>query len=335
MTIFAPSISSLYHQIRGYGLDPDPLFRSQGLDPQVIFDPSARVDTGKSDQIALMASKQVRDPYFGLKIAHHFRPAHLGALGFAWLASPTLRKALERLQKYARKADEQLEVTFVEADGRFFVQTRYQSPSPMQRERDDCCLAILVKMCRIVYDGELNPLEVHSTHPPPDDPGGYYAYFRSPMRFGKSRNGVLLLSEWIDRRLTGANEELAQMNDHIVVKYLGHRNRNDIVNRVRTSILEGIADGNATARAAAADLHMTTRNMNRRLQDHQTSFKQLLSEIRQELAEKYLEDQSLSLTEIAFLLGFSEVSSFSRAYKRWTGHSPSGKRDKASVTGSA
>ena len=193
----------------------------------------------------------------------------------------------------------------------------------MPRERNDCCLAILVKMCRIVYDGELNPVEVHSTHSPPGDPSGYYAYFKCPMRFGQKHNGIVLLSEWIDTRLTGANEQLAQMNDHIVIKYLAHQNRRDVVNRVRTSILEGIADGSASAEKAATDVHMTTRNLHRRLRAHGTSFKELLAETRQELAQKYLDDQSLSLTEIAFLLGFSEVSSFSRAYKRWTGHAPS------------
>ena len=323
MTIFAPSISSLYQQIRGYGLDPDPLFHSQGLDPQVIFDHSARVDSSQSDQIALAAAKQVRDPYFGLKMAEHFRPAHLGALGFAWLASLTLRMALQRLQKFAGKANEQLEVSFHESDGRFFVQAGYNAPSVMPRERDDCCLAILVKMCRIIYDGELNPVEVHSTHPSPDDPSGYYAYFKSPMRFAQNRNGVLFQSEWVDRRLTGANEQLAQMNEHIVVKYLAHRDKNDIVNRVRTSILEGIAHGSASAKDAAVDLHMTTRNLSRRLREHDTSFNELLAEIRQELAEKYINDQTLSLTEISFLLGFSEVSSFSRAYRRWNGRSPS------------
>ena len=329
MTIFAPSISSLYKQIQGYGIDPDPLFRAEGAEPEVIFNHSARVEYARSDRIANAAAKLAGDPFFGLREAEFFRPAHLGALGFAWLASTTLRRALERLQRFGSLLHDKFEVAFEETDGKCFVWIDHAVPSQSPRERDDASLAVLVKMCRITHGPGLNPVEVYSTHDQPKDPSGYYAYFQSPVQFAQKKNGICLLVEWIDERLTGANEQLAQMNDHIVVKYLAHKNKNDIVNRVRASILEGIAEGNATATEAAADLHMTTRNLSRRLREHETSFKQLLAEVRQELAEKYLRDHTVNLTEIAFLLGFAEVSAFSRAYKRWTGNTPSRARQLA------
>jgi AraC-like DNA-binding protein len=74
---------------------------------------------------------------------------------------------------------------------------------------------------------------------------------------------------------------------------------------------------------SAGDLHMSTRKLHRKLAAEDTSFRALLLEIRTELAKQYLNDTSLTLTEISFMLGFSEISSFSRAYKRWTGKSPS------------
>jgi AraC-like DNA-binding protein len=87
--------------------------------------------------------------------------------------------------------------------------------------------------------------------------------------------------------------------------------------------LARLGEGGVTESCVAETLNTSTRNLNRKLAKDGTNFKNLLIEIRTELAEQYIHDESLTLTEISFMLGFSEISSFSRAYRRWTGHSPS------------
>ena len=119
---------------------------------------------------------------------------------------------------------------------------------------------------------------------------------------------------------------MAQLNDHIVVRYLASIDQKDIVNRVRSAILEQLGEGGVTESCAAKSLHMSSRNLTRKLVAEGTSFKNLLLEIRTELANQYINDATLTLTEISYMLGFSEVSSFSRAYRRWTGQSPSAAR---------
>ena len=104
-----------------------------------------------------------------------------------------------------------------------------------------------------------------------------------------------------------------------MVRYLASQAKGDIVNRVKTAILEKLGEGSVTEATIADELHMSTRNLNRKLGAENTSFKALLLEIRTELANQYINDATLTLTEISFMLGFSEISSFSRAYKRWTG----------------
>jgi AraC-like DNA-binding protein len=115
----------------------------------------------------------------------------------------------------------------------------------------------------------------------------------------------------------------AQLNEHIVVKYLAHSAKEDIVNRVKAAIIDALANGAVSEISVATGLHTTPRNLHRKLQKEQTSFKVLLTDVRRELARQYIQDRSKTLTEISYLLGFSEVSSFSRAYKGWTGHPPS------------
>ena len=329
MSVFAPSLSSLYKQISGYGIDPDPLFKQEGLDPALMYDSNARVPYAVTDRIAAIALEQCGDAFFGLREAEYFRPAHLGALGFSWLASPTLRQAINRLKRFSALLSQDFEVTTVEQDGEMIVCASVFLPSLAERERDDSFLATLVKMCRIVHGPGLNPTRVYSIHGEPNDTSGYYTYFQCRVEFDAEFNGFSLPLNLVDQRLSGGNEQLAQMNDHIAVKYLAHLNKNDIVNQVKTCILDEIAEGNATELEAANALHTTKRNLHRKLQAQGTSFKQLLTETRQELAEQYINDSTLTLTEISFLLGFSEASSFTRSYKRWTGLPPSEARRRA------
>ena len=133
---------------------------------------------------------------------------------------------------------------------------------------------------------------------------------------------VLHLTD-VDKRLTGSNDQLAKLNEHIVVKYLAHSARQDVVNRVKAAIIDGLASGGVNETMISEQLHMTPRNLHRKLQKEDTSFKVLLTEVRKELAKQYIQDRSKTLTEISYLLGFSEASSFSRAYKGWTGRAPS------------
>lgn len=144
---------------------------------------------------------------------------------------------------------------------------------------------------------------------------------------------MLIDRRWIEQRLTGSNEQLAQLNEHIVVKYLAHLQKNDIVSRCKAAIIDSLGSGGVSESSIADALHTTPRNLHRRLQKENASFKLLLNEIRQDLALQYIQDRSLTLTEISFMLGFSEVSSFSRAFRNWTGQAPSsmrrGSRDSA------
>ena len=108
--------------------------------------------------------------------------------------------------------------------------------------------------------------------------------------------------------------------------FLAHQERKDIVNQVKAGIIDGLANGAVTEKSVAEALYTTPRNLHRKLQKEDTSFKQLLTDVRQDLAKQYIQDRSKTLTEISYMLGFSEVSSFSRAYKGWTGKPPSAAR---------
>jgi AraC-like DNA-binding protein len=129
--------------------------------------------------------------------------------------------------------------------------------------------------------------------------------------------------------LPAASRELAVANDAMLADYLRTLDHGDVVSRVKTAIIEHLPSGAPSADLIAKDLFMSARTLHRRLSDAGTSVSETLEAVRRELAEQYINDPSRSLSEISFLLGFSEQSAFSRAFRRWTGQPPSAARDAA------
>ena len=323
MSVFAPSVSSLWRQIEDHGIDAEALFKKHGVDRSTLFDTSARVSNLVIDCVAVEAAEQSGDIFFGVKEANYFLPSHIGPLGFAWLASTTMQSALERLQRYIKVIHEKLQVTIDYTQDGLVVSPYVDAPTAGAFHRDTSQLAVLTRMCRFIYGDEWYPSLVTIAHPPPADTSYFFEFFRCPVEFKAEKNCLHIDKKQAENRLSGSNKQLATLNDHIVVRYLASQSKNDIINRVKTAILENLGQGSVTETTIAQALHMSTRNLNRKLVAENTSFKAVLLEIRSGLANQYINDATLTLTEISYLLGFSEISSFSRAYKRWTGQSPS------------
>ena len=323
MSIFASSISSFWRLLEDSGIDPAPLFRKHGIESSTVIDPGARISYLKLDRVMAEAVEQSGDPFFSLKEAKYLLPSHLGPLGFAWLASTSLRSAFQRVQRYIKVLNENMRVTLRDSEDALVVSFHLDAPSANSYHRDIGYLAVMTRMCRFNYGDQWNPVRVTVAHPPPPDQSYFYSLFRCPVDFEAKENSLHIDLRQADKELTGSNKQMAQLNDHIVVRYLAHLSRNDIVNRVKAAILDSLGEGAATESTIADAMNTSIRNLNRKLSKEGTSFKSLLMEIRRELAGQYINDSTLTLTEISFLLGFSEVSSFSRAYRRWEGQSPS------------
>jgi len=323
MSFFAPAMGAYYQLLESYGLDAKAIFNNAGIDPECIFDASARVPSEALEKVVFEGARQSGDPNFGLREATYFRPAHLGALGFAWLASSTLSVAFARMSRYCRIIHDHLQIDIADLGEVIEIRFSNNQFSSFANQREQGQLALAVKCCRVVAGENFAPRKVCFRQDEPKDTREFFAYFRCPVEFNCEHTTLLVDQERMHQRLTGSNEQLAQLNEHIVVKYLAHLQKNDIVNRCKAAIIDSLSSGGVSETKVAETLHMTPRNLHRRLHKEDTSFKLLLNDIRQDLAQQYIQDRSLTLTEISFMLGFSEVSSFSRAFKNWTGQAPS------------
>lgn len=321
-TYFAPTTRILWKIVESYGVDPEPLFRKLHVDPRLMEDGSARIQYSVADLLWVGASKLVDDPCFGLRAAKYWHPSNLNALGYAWLASTSLRTALGRFCRYSRILSSGAVIELKEEPGSLYLEITYTERTASFFWRVDALLALLISMCRVNYGEKLDPVYVSISHPEPSCAGDYFALFRCPVEFSAAENRIAFSQQVADERLPGANPQFAQLNDEIVINYLARLEGENIVHRVKAAIIENLPSGGVSDASIADVLYMNVRSLQRRLKADGTTFKTLLNETRKELAESYIQDDKLTLSEISFMLGFSEISSFSRAFKRWTGASP-------------
>jgi AraC-like DNA-binding protein len=163
----------------------------------------------------------------------------------------------------------------------------------------------------------------------PADTSEQTRVFQCPIRWGATRTAIAFSAGQLDTPLAHANPALsATLHRHAEQLLAGMSSSRTFASRVREHVVAALQTAEPTAEDVARGLKMSERTLRRRLQEDGTSFTDLVSDVRRELSLSYLNDQRLSLTEIAFLLGFSNVSAFHRAFRRWTGVTPSEHRRK-------
>ena len=323
MTIFAPTLGMIWKGVENYGLDPRELFVEAGIDPALRTDITARISERQADDLLWLAKQKSNDDAFVFTIVQDMMPSFLGALGLAWITSATLRKAFERLQRYGSMVSDEVDLEMAERGNDFVVRlfpSQYPYRDAALRERHR--VANYVQMCRLAYGQGFKPGLIRFVQESPANASAYYEFFRCELLFSEEAAEIVMPISLADEPLVGFNPQLVQNLDQMIVDYLAKKDQGDIVSRTRAEILNGLPSGTVSLESVADALHMSTRSLIRKLAEENESFKNLLASIRRELGEKYVMNKGLSLTEISFLLGFSETSSFSRAYKNWTGMSP-------------
>jgi AraC-like DNA-binding protein len=190
----------------------------------------------------------------------------------------------------------------------------------------DFVMSIIMDMCRLNYGGPLRAVEVRLVRAKPGNARPYRRFYGCPIQFGARENSFLLSSTVVNAVLPTSNRQLAATLDQILTRQLATLDKSNIVARCKAALLEHLTSGDVSEQKMAKLLHMSRRTLQRRLAQLGTSFQALLDATRQELALRYMEDPNRSVIEATFLLGFSGQSAFARAFKRWTGVSPTAYR---------
>jgi AraC-like DNA-binding protein len=327
-TSLASWTRALRKQLDALGLDSNALCLQAGLDPQLMDDPNARYPLSATTRLWELAVEVSGDPAIGLRVSRFVSPTTFHALGYALVASGSLREVFERIVRYHQVISDALELELTRGEDRyrFTLKVPEGSPAPAP-EAIDAFAAIYVRTCRNRLGRDYAPLAVYLRRPEPADPKQWHTVFRAPIFFAADEDRLEFSIDDFESHLDDANPELAEHNETVLKRALTQLRLLTWERKVRDAIEAQLPEGEPSAERIAEALHLSLRSLQRHLADEGCRFDTLLNECRENLALLHLRDPQCSLSEISYLLGFADTSSFSRAFKRWTGMTPGQFRD--------
>jgi len=324
-TVLAGWTATLVRALTAWGYDGVGMAEAAGIDPADLEIAHGRVPLAGSTQLWETAAHVTGNEALGLEVARHVRPATFHSLSQAVLASPTLREGLERMARFSRVVADPAEATTLATDRHFSFVIRWRlGVPPPSIYSIDGILATVLGQCQLMLDDSVWPLEARLLRPRPRDTGPFERNFRSPVRFDAPDSRLVFDRALVEHRLPAGEGELARRNDEVVTAYLaGLDGQRSTCDEVRAALVAALPSGPPSAPAIASALAMSPRSLQRHLRDEGTSFRDLLQEVRCDVAKSYLRSGTHTVAETAVLLGFGDTTAFSRAFKRWTGVAPS------------
>lgn len=313
----------------GAGLDGRQLFLEQGLDLADADTPNTRFPVDAMSRVWRRAIELTGDEGFALTLVDHAEPSMYNALGLSMISSRTLGEALQRACRFSQVAtDAGGQVLRERADGKMeLVQVIFsQQRDLVTPYATEAFICTMVKILRTISNEKFRLLEVHFCHNQEPLRQRYEDYFGAPVVFDSDEYKLVFERELLDYPCEQANPALADNIDTWMQDYLTSFEPDTLASKVRTLLAEKLPNGEYQQDEVASALAMSSRSLQRGLQKEGASFKELLEKTRQDLAMKYIVEKELSLVEVCLLLGFSDQSNFTRAFKRWTGKTPNAYR---------
>jgi AraC-like DNA-binding protein len=320
-TMLATAGRIIHRLLQHNGLEADAMFLAAGMDPLKLDDPQARYPMDRIRELWHRAEEQIANPCWGLAAGELWRPTDFHALGYAFLASATLESAFKRLERYHRIVAQDLEVQSTTTQDTFSMTHMVPSGAIDPPALQDARLSVVLRMCRDVYGEGFRLREVQMTHA--WRACGYEDYFGCPVRYEAERAGFAFPLEVMRRPLPAKNRDLARANDRILQEVDRRLTDSSMIGRVRRVVLDSLSAGKPSAKDVAKALAVSPRTLQRKLQEEGTSFQAVLDAVRKDLAREYIRSGEYDLLEVTCLTGFSNPPAFFRAYKKWTGRTPS------------
>ena len=307
-----------------YAVDPVGVFNDAGLDYSQLSVSEARYPWRKMQRLWTRAVEVTEDPCFGLYAGRNIRPTSFHALGFSWLASQTLLGSLQRLCRYHRVISTAPMQFSIEPYGdRYIFAANLNDPAHIPTDAAvDAFMAAFVQLCRTATDQHFCPLSIALRRADPGHIDEYIKFFDCPVSFDAEQNLIHFDKDSLEKQLPGDNSALARANDAVAEKYLDSLDPQKVASEVRELLVTLLPSGKSSQKTIANRLNRSLSTLQRQLQNEGTNYKDILEHTRKNLATEYVLDGHLSLSQIAYMLGFSDQSNFSRAFKRWTDSSP-------------
>lgn len=327
------NLASVVHGLDDYllanGADPREALRRARLEPRDVSDPERRAPLINYLELLEICADMLGDPQFGLKFGAQYEPRHTGVVGNVALASRTLGEALETVARYLPVMVDSAVFGMEVTDGVAFAYSYYLDPMLRSyRQKNDWAVAFLCNLIRRgLADPGWHPIEALFPHLPEESPGARRVrsqFVGGVVRVGHPWAGVRFDPAILDRPMADADAGIERLMRHYGdLRLSALPRRQSEIEPLRREIARLLVKGHQDGiDELARSTGMSVRTLQRRLKDAGFSYSDLLNDVRKTLALNLLENDTLALGEIAFSLGYSDVSAFNHAFRRWVGQSP-------------
>jgi AraC-like DNA-binding protein len=322
-TILTVSSRALLLACERLGIDTARILEAAGVTREVVDDPDARLAVHQAKTLWAVAYEVSGDPELALHAAEALPFGAYKVVDYLAAAAPSVGEALQSISRYFPLINTAVELP-IETDGdRRHLCVRGADPAVLTRAYVEYTLAAVYLRTRDATGTGFALDGVDIAFPAPASTAEHARIFGCPVRFSAADNRMTLSRAAWETATERADRSLFQvLDDHAELLLQRLPDSVGLLSEVCAAISAELRGGDPALEHVASKLAMSERTLQRRLQDLGASYSDLLDEMRRAAATVYLADRDLSLGEVGYLLGFAEQSSFTRAFRRWTGQTP-------------
>jgi AraC-like DNA-binding protein len=321
-TIAVVQLQPLVVHLPELGVDLSRVLARAGLTADQLRDASARLPCGVEFAFWDAVEEITGDPLIGLRVAERCGVGELGGFGYLLRNMSTAREAIQQANRFERVLDDLTRVSLIENGEESYLRLWREGGYRHPPRGVECVFSVLLRVSRAALPGH-EPIGVHFSHPAPGDLRECERFLRCAVAFEQPYDQIVFATDALDLPVLAADPQLALVLEQHMQRLLDTLPTEDpFVHRARGTLLQALQSGSASLEGLAAALHLSPRTLRRRLEEHGTSYKNLLDELRRELAYYYIGRTDDPPDTVASRLGFTEPSTFYRAFKRWSGTTP-------------
>lgn len=325
----ASLVTAVLHFVAGSGGDPARVRAAAGLRDGDLLDPDRMLEIDRLAAVLANAADELRDSVFGLHLGAKFDLEAFGLVTYAVLNASTVEIGIRNLVRYMSSLVEGADAELSVRRGVAALRARSDraDPEAFRHVYDGAMLVVLRMLRRLTGAAAWRPLEVLLVPRAPADTREHRRLFGVEPRFGQSENEIRFDAALLAREVAGADRSLLPVVEQRLNEVLAADPAEEPwLARLRIEIASRLCDGHPTLPDVAPEVGMSTRTLQRLLAERGLAYRDLVQAARRRLALEYLERSDTELTEIAFLLGYSDLAAFAHAFQRWTGTSPGAHR---------
>ena len=315
--------------LRNHGDDPAPMLERLGLSQQGMKEYQIRISAAAQAALLELAAEALHDPVLGLRLAREVSPREVGVLFYVASAAKDLGEAIALFARYFRIVNDAVRIKLTRGDNDLVVEIHLAGVSRSRATQNaEFGIAVIVKSLREITGRNVHPTKITLVHMRNSDFLDFERFCGCPVEFGGSSDRLVFSNQSLAVPLITEDVHLLDALRPICDEAAKQRDTaaGSLRAAVENEAQKLLPHGRARRYDVAKMLAMSTRTLARRLALEGTTFEEVVDELRQSLALQYIKTPSISLSEMAWLLGYEGSTSFNHAFRRWTGAPPSAAR---------